>query len=127
MVQKKSWSIEGHPNQHVTNSKRWATCVFGAIGQCVKDLACYKLLPRNNADNFLKFLRYLKQCVTVEKPILILDNFSGHKAESVQDYLHKHFRPLYLPPYSCTFSSIEWAWHYGKHRFRKQQLGVNQE
>ena len=119
MVQKKSWSVEGHPNEHVTNSKRWATCVFGAIGLCVKDLACYKLLPRNNADNFLKFLRHLKKCATVEKPILVLDNFSGHKAESVQDYLHKHFRPLYLPAYSCTFSSIEWVWHYGKHRFRK--------
>ena len=126
MVQKKSWSVEGHPNQHVTNSKRWATCVFGAIGLCVTDLACYKLLPRNNAENFLKFLRHLKACVTVEKPILVLDNFSGHKAESVQDYLHRHFRPLYLPAYSCTFSSIEWVWHHGKQRFRKQQLGVNQ-
>ena len=90
---------------------------MGGLGNCVKRWFYGEITRSTNADDFKKFLLKLRAEKTCRRrPWLILDNHRAHLAKSVQHTLNRHFRPLFLPPYSCEFSSVERVWNILKQR-----------
>ena len=52
------------------------------------------------------------------KPYLLLDGASAHHSKFAREYLEANFKPLFMPPYSPQFNSIEMMWPALKHRVR---------
>lgn len=66
-------------------------------------------VPRNNSDNFLKFLRVLDRKYRNVQIHLIMDNLSMHKSKKVKKWLSKKrkFHVHYTPTYSSWLNQIE--------------------
>lgn len=56
------------------------------------------------------------------KPYLLLDGASAHRGKLAREYLETNFKPLFMPPYSPQFNSIEMIWPALKHRVRLKLL-----
>ena len=54
-----------------------------------------------------------------EKPFVVLDNAASHRAGIAQDFLNRHFKPLFMVPYSSPSNSIERVWSLAKWEYQK--------
>ena len=101
----KSWSMRGHPNNHVIDDGRFAVTVIGAIGKCLQQ-PVFELYDKTDEKNFIHFLRLLKSKLPphIDKPIVFLDNHTAHKTKEVKKLLDRYFIPLMNVPHSCQFN-----------------------
>jgi len=72
------------------------------------------IMPGVDQVVFQLFLDELAKSTTGHQVILVLDNASWHKANSLQWH---HLQPMYLPPYSPDFNPIEELWLYIKDHY----------
>jgi len=91
-----------------TNVKR---SLFGALnirtGRWV-----YSVFERKTKESFVAFLELLLEAYPAGQIILIVDNFSSHKAHLVRQWLATHPRVqiFYLPTYASNLNSVERIW-----------------
>ena len=66
-------------------------------------------IPKNDAENFLKFLKVIDRKYTNVEIHLILDNLSIHKSKKVKEWLNKKrkFHTHFTPTYSSWLNQIE--------------------
>ena len=69
-------------------------------------------MERSTGENVAKFLEKIKEANKDRKAIIvILDNFSSHKARVVREKAEElGIKLVYLPPYSPDLNPIEWIW-----------------
>ena len=118
MYQRKTWSYTGSTVEVPINSTRYSVTALASIGDCLKLSYCVTFGANTTSATFLEHLKSLKLALRNPevRPILILDNARSHHAREVTQYLHTHFRPLFLPPYSPAFNNFEFVWGLAKPR-----------
>ena len=93
--------------------------LFGAIGTGMKQplFSCYEKCDSKSVKDF--FSQILDNLTEPGKMIyLVMDNLGAHKSEV--DLYTEEIKPLFYPPYSCRFNSIETLWSQVKSRFKMQ-------
>src|SRR5574341_2521963 len=72
----------------------------------------YLIRPRNTAQDFIAFLEHLLTTYPAVPILLIVDNFSSHKAGVVTVWLQAHPRlqVLFLPTYCSHLNPVEPIW-----------------
>lgn len=113
--------------------KRHSTTIFGAIGSTLSE-PYFMCAKSTNQKDFRKFLKNLKTKVKPElagrgnqKAIVATDNASSHKTVSSRKCFEQLFTPLFQPPHSCRFNSIEIIWGLAKQEVRKQLMARSTE
>lgn len=122
MKRTKVWQLRTTPIEYgLANNRGHSVTLYGAVGHCIKKVGYFKLGSSTNRHEFAEYLEELKDFVHVgalkQKPYLIIDGHSAHRA--CKSEMAKHFKPLFMPPHSCQFNSIESVWSYLKQSFRK--------
>ena len=92
--------------------------VIGGLGSCIRGGFFGKIIRSTNKEDFVDFLESLATNLlnTECKPWIVLDNHTAHHSHIGKEALERLFRPLFLPPYSCRFSSVETCWAHIKNR-----------
>ena len=71
----------------------------------------------------MEVVKHVKcEYVGSRRPVIILDNASGHTAKKSKDLLRTHFYPVFMPAHSSPFNSIERVWSVAKHNFQVLSL-----
>lgn len=100
---------KGNPRRLTNTYKRNGTVnLMAALAVQTGEITA-RNVDKNNADNFLKFLKYLDRKYRNVQLHLILDNLSIHKNKKVKDWL-KNKRKIHLhftPTYSSWLNQIE--------------------
>lgn len=103
------WSFKKIKIQRITTRQRERANTFGFYTLNGKSVVNFQ--ERSKKENVIEVLRVIKE-ENGEKPIvIIIDNFSSHKAEDVQKEAEKlgiYF--VFLPPYSPDLNPIEFLW-----------------
>lgn len=91
--------------------------MFGALNKRTSRFY-WKQADKGNSQQFILFLRQLRQSNPDKKMMLILDNGPIHKSKKVQKFVQKHpwVELFFLPPYSPEYNPIERFWHGLKHK-----------
>ena len=81
--------------------------LFGCVGNCLRQ----STFLIGTATSNLEVLRFFRSLVRAKRdprsrPFLILDNAGAHRSPHVLPFITQHFRPLFMPGYSCQFNSI---------------------
>ena len=79
----------------------------------------HTIAESNNAEHFETFLLGLKKKCEGRRTLIILDNLKIHYAKKLNPLYSKHFKPMFLPPYSSELNPIERLWAVLKQRWRK--------
>jgi hypothetical protein len=106
----------------VIGKKRYGgVTIMGAVGNCLSK-SVFKLVPSTTKEVFMSFIEELSEFVKdgIQKPFLVLDNHAAHRSKDVRPTLNQYFQPLFMPPYSCEFNSIEHCWGFMKEKFRRR-------
>jgi transposase len=93
--------------KNTTRYKANAVGFYALIGHSVSEF-----LPDSTQESIEGFFRKIREA-NPEYPaiIVVLDNFSSHKAKTVQDAANAlNIELLYLPPYSPDLNPIEFIW-----------------
>ena len=93
--------------------------VMGGLGNCIRGGFFGKIVQSTNKADFVEFLQELIPRLTPEtkvKPWIVLDNHTAHHSKVGSAALERLCRPLWLPAYSCRFSSVETVWAHIKSR-----------
>ena len=65
----------------------------------------------NKIEDFISFLRKIREVNPEKRIIIILDNFRTHHAKKVREESEKlNIQLVYLPPYSPDLNPIEYVW-----------------
>jgi len=65
----------------------------------------------NRAEDFVSFLRKMREANPEKRIVIILDNFRTHHARKVREEAEKlNISLVYLPPYSPDLNPIENVW-----------------
>jgi hypothetical protein len=101
------WAKRGSKPTVPFTGNHFRTCVIGAV--CPQDGRFTALMvTTGNQDLFQVFLDHLNQAITPgRRSILILDNVSFHKTQSLR---WGNIEPRYLPTYSPELNPIEELW-----------------
>ena len=84
--------------------------VIGAISDRV-GLVHYKIIAgTNDSDTFADFTNGLVAKVK-GSAVIMMDNYSVHKARRVADLYNDRVKQMFLPPYSCALNPIERLWN----------------
>lgn len=68
-------------------------------------------MPNSKKESVCNFLKTIWEANIGKNIILILDNFSSHKAKMTRQYAEEHgINLVYLPPYSPDLNPIEFIW-----------------
>lgn len=99
----------GRPRRLTTTYKRNGTVNLVAALAVHTGEVTARQIDRNNAENFLKFLKYLDRTYRNVELHLIMDNLSVHKNKTVAQWLHKKrkFHVHYTPTYASWLNQIE--------------------
>ena len=85
----RSWSYAETPVYQILGDKRFSASVIGAISTCLKD-PVYILTEDQRKETILDFFKYLYKKIPMnvrdKKPIVIIDNLSGHHSNIVTAY-----------------------------------------
>ncbi|MBW9221994.1 IS630 family transposase [Methanothermococcus sp. SCGC AD-155-C09] len=65
----------------------------------------------NRIEDFISFLRKIREVNPEKRIVIILDNFKTHHAKKVKEESEKlDIQLVYLPPYSPDLNPIEYVW-----------------
>lgn len=115
------WQWVGQQRRIPTPGSNVSRTVFGALdidtGQWTS-----LVRPRARTEDFLAFLEHLLVVHPTGPLLLIVDNFSSHKARLVTDWLlaHPRLHLSFLPTYCSQLNPVEGIW-----RHLKQTLAPN--
>jgi transposase len=99
----------GNPRRLTTTYKRHGTVnLMAALAVATGEITAREV-PRNNSDNFLKFLKYIDRKYTNVQIHLIMDNLTVHKSKKVSAWLEskRKFHVHFTPTYSSWLNQIE--------------------
>ena len=66
--------------------------------------------PKNKTDDFILFLKKIREANPDKRIVIILDNFRTHHAKKVKEEAEKmNIALVYLPPYSPDLNPIEYG------------------
>lgn len=105
------WHWVGQQIRVPTPGNNVSRALFGALnirsGQWT-----YLVRERMRKEDFIAFLEHLLTVYTVGTIILIVDNYSSHKAGDVKDWLagHTRLKLYYLPTYCSHLNPVEPIW-----------------
>ena len=99
----------GQPKRLTATYKRNGTVSLIAALSVHDGAILARTVERNNAENFLKFLKKLDRTYTNKTLHVIVDNLSVHKHESVKQWLKgkRKFHLHFTPTYSSWLNQIE--------------------
>jgi transposase len=90
--------------------------------------AVFRVAPRKTSAHFLTFLKQVYRTVKRLRPglriIFVLDNYSIHKTQAIQDWLALHtddVSVLWLPTYAPQLNPVEKIWWLLKQRFLRNR------
>jgi len=103
------WSFKKTKIRRITTRQRKRANTFGFYTLNGKNVVSFQ--ERSKKENVIEVLRMIKE-ENGEKPIvMIIDNFSSHRAEAVQKEAEKlGIHLVFLPPYSPDLNPIEFVW-----------------
>lgn len=122
VVAPKAWSFVDVPVELPINKTRFSVTVFASISTSFKRGYAIDLKERTDYPGFLAHLQTIKYELRNPdiKPYIVLDGARAHHSLLAKDYLESNFIPLWLPPYSPQFQSIESLWWPIKSEVRKR-------
>ena len=99
----------GSPRRLTNTYKRNGTVNLVAALAVHSGEVTARTIPRNNAKNFLSFLKLLNRKYTNVQLHIIVDNLSIHKDKTVKEWLSKRRKMTihYTPTYSSWLNQIE--------------------
>lgn len=101
--------IQDNPRRLTNTYKRNGTVnLMAALAVQTGEITA-KQVDRNNADNFLKFLKYLDRKYTNVELHLIMDNLAVHKNKKVTEWLasKRKIHVYFTPTYASWLNQIE--------------------
>jgi len=100
------WSF-GKPVKRVATYVNTKVSGFYSInGENVVDFP-----ERNKTDDFISFLKKIREANPCKRLVIILDNFRTHHAKKVKEEAERmNIVLVYLPPYSPDLNPIEFVW-----------------
>jgi len=103
------WSFKKAKIRRITTRQRKRANTFGFYTLNGNSVVSFQ--ERSKKENVIEVLRMIKE-ENGEKPIvMIIDNFSSHRAEAVQKEAEKlGIHLVFLPPYSPDLNPIEFVW-----------------
>lgn len=103
------WSFKKLKIRRITTRQKKRANTFGFYAINGNSVVCFQ--ERSKKENVIEVLRMIRED-NKEKPIvMIIDNFSSHKAEDVLKEAEKlGIYPVFLPPYSPDLNPIEFVW-----------------
>jgi transposase len=107
-----------------TNRGR-AITILGGIGNCLHQAVFVhgESTNKERVEALLKELRLHSTLPPEEKIYVVLDNHTAHHSHDVVAQMAElNFEPLYMPPYSPEFNSIESLWGVLKKQLQTQIL-----
>jgi transposase len=109
------WQWVGQQRRIPTPGTNLTQTVFGALN-IASGPWTYLIRPRARSEDFLAFLEHLVTAHPTGPLLLIVDNFSSHKAGCVKEWLAAHPRlHLYYLPTSCSqLNPVEGIWRHLK-------------
>lgn len=90
--------------------KRAATYVKARVAgfYCINGESVVEFPESNRTENFIAFLRKIREANPEKRIVIILDNFKTHRAKKVREEAEKlNLVLVYLPPYSPDLNPIE--------------------
>jgi len=93
--------------------KRVATYVKAKVVgfYCINGESVVEFSEKNKAEDFIAFLRKIREANPEKRIVVILDNFRTHHAKRVRKEAEKlNIALVYLPPYSPDLNPIENVW-----------------
>jgi len=91
------------------NTTKIKTNAFGFYA--LNGISAIDFEPNSKKESVCDFLRTIWDANIRNNIILILDNFSPHKAKSTRKFAEDHgINLIYLPPYSPDLNPIEFIW-----------------
>lgn len=117
------WQWVGQQLRIPTPGSNVTRTVFGALN-IASGQWTYLVRPRARSEDFLAFLEHLVAIHPGRPLLLIVDNFSSHKARLVKDWLAVHPRlHLYYLPTSCShLNPVEGIWRHLKNTVAPNRL-----
>jgi len=105
------WHWLGHQARVPTPWTNASRVVFTALNIRTGDWD-HLVRDRMFKGDFFAFLEHLLESCPSSPIILIVDNFSSHTAQAVQDWLadHSRLRLYYLPKYCSHLNPVEPIW-----------------
>ena len=99
----------GLPKRQTTTYKRHGTVALIAALSVHTGEVTAGTVDRNNAENFLKFLKKLKKQYPQKNLHIIVDNLSVHKHKTVKEWVEKNKKVTlhFTPTYSSWLNQIE--------------------
>jgi len=100
------WSFSKPVKRVVTYVKAKVTGFYSLNGESVVEFP-----ESNRAEDFIAFLRRIRDANPERRIVVILDNFRTHHAKRVREEAEKlNISLVYLPPYSPDLNPIENVW-----------------
>jgi len=93
--------------------KRVATYVKAKVVgfYCLNGESLIEFPEKNRAEDFISFLKKIREANPGKRIVIILDNFRTHHAKKVKEEAEKlNIVLVYLPPYSPDLNPIENVW-----------------
>jgi len=109
--------------------RRVATYVKARVSgfYCLNGESVIEFPERNKAEEFIAFLRKIREANPGKRIVIILDNFRTHHAKKVKEEAEKlNITLVYIPPYSPDLNPIESIWKSVK-RFVSEESPLNVE
>ena len=116
------WSFSKPVKRVATYVKAKVTGFYSLNGESVVEFP-----ERNRSEDFIAFLRRIREANPERRIVIILDNFRTHHSKKVREEAEKlNISLVYLPPYSPDLNPIENIWK-GVKRFVSENSPLNVE
>ena len=117
------WSLKGKRIKKYVSYKRIKYSLLMAI--TTKGILAYELYDTNiDHKIFHRFIQKISHAT--KNKYILMDNVSFHKFKSTIDFIQQQkIKPLFIPPYSPQFNSIEYVFSIIKSEYLKQNTGTN--
>ena len=116
------WSFSKPVRRVATYVKAKVTGFYSLNGESVVEFP-----ERNRSEDFIAFLRRIREANPERRIVIILDNFRTHHSKKVREEAEKlNISLVYLPPYSPDLNPIENIWK-GVKRFVSENSPLNVE
>jgi transposase len=93
--------------------KRVATYIKAKVSgfYCLNGESLMEFPERNRAEEFISFLRKIREANPEKRIVIVLDNFRTHQAKRVREEAKElNIVLVYLPPHSPDLNPIENVW-----------------
>jgi transposase len=100
------WSFSKPVKRVATYVKAKVAGFYSLNGESVVEFP-----EKNKAEDFIAFLRKIRETNPEKRIVIVLDNFRTHHAKDVREEAEKlNITLVYLPPYSPDLNPIENIW-----------------